>query len=103
MRSAILIAVMSIVTILLRFLPFLLFRKHTPGYIVYLGKVLPAAIIGMLVVYCLKDMTFTAAPFGFPELIAVGCVVGAQALKRNSLLSILLGTLVYMVLIQVVF
>ena len=70
MKSIILIAAMSIGTILLRFLPFLIIRKETPPYIAYLGRVLPPAIIGMLVIYCLKDVNCTAAPFGLPELIA---------------------------------
>ena len=103
MRSAVLIAVMAIVTILLRFLPFIVFRKNTPAYISYLGKVLPQAIIGMLVIYCLKDVTFSAAPYGIPELIAVLAVIGMQVWKRNSLVSILSGTAIYMVLIQMVF
>ena len=103
MNAAVLVAVMAVVTILLRFLPFLIFRKQTPAYISYLGKVLPSAIIGMLVIYCLKDISLSVPPHGLPELIAVACVVGLQAWKRNSLLSILSGTLVYMVLIQTVF
>ena len=78
MRSVVLIAVMAAVTILLRFLPFMVFRRETPPYIAYLGKVLPPAIIGMLVIYCLKDITPLARPFGIPELIATACVVGAQ-------------------------
>ena len=102
-RSAVLIAVMAAVTILLRFLPFLVFRKETPPYIAYLGRVLPPAIIGMLVIYCLKDISLLEKPFGLPELIAAVCVVCAQVLKRNSLISILTGTVVYMVLIQTVF
>ena len=101
--AAILIAAMSIVTILLRALPFLIFHRHTPDYIIYLGKVLPAAIIGMLVIYCLKDTAVTAAPFGAPELIAGALVVILQAWKRSTLLSILSGTAVYMLLIQLVF
>ena len=84
----------------LRFLPFLVFRKQTPPYITYLGHVLPSAIIGMLVIYCLKDVSVTAAPFGLPELLAVGCVVGVQKWKRNSILRILIGTAVYMILIR---
>ena len=100
---AILIAVMALVTWLLRFAPFLIFRKRVPAYIVYLGNVLPAAIIGMLVVYCLKDVTVTAAPFGLPELIAGVSVVALQCWKKNSLISILCGTVLYMVLIQLVF
>ena len=103
MHSAVLIATMSIVTILTRFLPFVVFRKETPGYISYLGRVLPPAIIAMLVVYCLKDITPAAYPFGIPELIAVVCVAAVQVWKRNSLISILSGTVIYMVLIQTVF
>lgn len=103
MNTVILIAVMAAVTILLRFLPFLIFRKQTPPYITYLGKVLPFAIIGMLVIYCLKDVRFTSHPHGLPELIAAACVVGLQIWKRNSLLSILTGTVVYMILVQFAF
>ena len=103
MSSAALIAVMSAVTILTRFLPFIVFRKRTPAYVSYLGRVLPSAIIGMLVVYCLKDVTPAARPWGIPELLALACVVGMQAWKRNSLLSILSGTVVYMLLVQLVF
>ena len=102
-HSAILVAVMSAVTVLLRALPFLVFRKKVPAYVTYLGRVLPPASIGMLVIYCLKDTTVTAAPFGAPELIAGALVVILQAWKRNALLSILSGTAVYMLLIQLVF
>lgn len=103
MSPAVLIAAMAIMTMLTRFLPFIVFRQHTPGYISYLGKVLPSAMIGMLVVYCLKDAAPTVSPFGIPELIAVGCVAGVQVWKRNSLISILSGTVIYMVLVQLVF
>jgi Predicted branched-chain amino acid permeases (azaleucine resistance) len=102
-HAAILVIVMAVVTMLLRFLPFLVFRKRTPAYISYLGEVLPAAIIGLLVIYCLKDTVITRAPFGAPELIAGLAVVGLQVWKRNSLLSILGGTVIYMVLVQAVF
>ena len=104
-HSAALVAVMAAVTILLRFLPFLIFRadRPIPPYIVYLGHVLPPAIIGMLVVYCLKDTAVTAAPYGLPELIAAMSVVGLQVWKRNSLVSILSGTVLYMLLVQLVF
>ena len=103
MRAAILVAIMALVTALIRALPFLIFRKQTPGYISYLGKVLPSAIIGMLVVYCLKDVTLAARPHGLPELIALACVTAAQVWKRNASISILSGTAIYMVLIQTVF
>lgn len=103
MHGAILVAVMSVVTILLRSLPFLIFRERTPQYITYLGKVLPSALIGMLVIYCLKDVSIMHSPFGLPELIAGLSVAGLQIWKRNSIISILGGTLIYMLLIQVVF
>ncbi len=103
MTAIVLIAVMSFVTILLRFLPFLIIRKDTPSYIAYLGKVLPPAIIGMLVIYCLKDVNCLTAPFGLPELIASAGVVVLQVWKRNSLISILTGTILYMFLTQVLF
>ena len=104
-HSAALVAVMAAVTILLRFLPFLIFRadRPIPPYVVYLGHVLPPAIIGMLVVYCLKDTVITAAPYGLPELIAALSVVGLQIWRRNSLVSILSGTVIYMLLVQRVF
>ena len=76
MHAAALVAAMSVMTILTRFLPFIVFRKNTPRYITYLGKVLPPAIIGMLVIYCLKDVSILSKPFGIPELIAAICVVG---------------------------
>lgn len=101
--SALLVAVMSVVTILLRAAPFLIFKNKTPGYVMYLGKVLPAAIIGMLVIYCLKDTEVLSAPFGAPELIAGLLVVGLHVWKRNILLSILAGTIAYMFLTQLVF
>lgn len=101
-HAAALVAVMAAVTALLRFLPFLIFRGgwKTPALISYLGQVLPQAIIGMLVIYCLKDVSLTAAPFGLPELIAGAAVVLLQAWRRNSLVSILSGTALYMLLIR---
>ena len=103
-HAAALVAAMSIVTILLRALPFLIFRrgKKIPAYVAYLGEVLPQAIIGMLVIYCLKDMTFAHAPYGLPELLAAASVVGLQAWRKNSLISILSGTAIYMILIRVI-
>ena len=102
-HSAVLVAVMAAVTMLLRFLPFLVFKKRTPRFISYLGQVLPPAMIGMLVVYCLKDVQVTKVPFGAQELIAGLLVVLLQAWKRNSLLSILAGTISYMLMVQLVF
>ena len=103
MRSGILVAIMAIVTILLRFLPFWVFKKNTPKYISYLGEVLPAAIIGMLVVYCLRNTDIIVAPHGLPELIATAIVVGLQIWKRNALVSILSGTMAYMLMVQLFF
>lgn len=98
------IGVMSLVTVLLRIFPFLVFReKKTPAYITFLGKYLPYAIIGMLVVYCLKDVSVTHAPFGIPELISVVLVALLHFWKRNTLISIVCGTACYMILTQVVF
>ena len=102
-HSAILITAMSAFTILLRFLPFLVFRKRVPSYVAYLGKVLPSAIIGMLVVYCLRYTAVFFFPFGIPELIAVLVVILMQIWKHRSLLSILAGTAAYMMLVQAVF
>ena len=98
------IAVMAIVTMLLRFLPFMIFgERKTPKYIDYLGKYLPYAIMGMLVVYCLKGITFTGAPFGIPEILAVAVTAGLHIWKRNTLISIICGTVCYMLLIQFIF
>ncbi len=101
-HAALLVAVMALVTMLLRGLPFLIFRKgrRTPAYISYLGQVLPQAIIGMLVIYCLRDTDLTAAPFGLPELLAAAAVVLLQVWRRNSLVSILSGTAIYIILIR---
>ena len=101
-HAALLVGIMALVTMLLRFLPFLIFRKgrQTPAYITYLGNVLPQAIIGMLVVYCLKDTALTAAPYGLPELLAGLAVVGLQVWRCSSLVSILSGTAIYMLLIR---
>ena len=81
----------------------IVFNKNPPAYISYLGKVLPAALIGMLVIYCLKDVSVLESPHGIPELIAALSVVLLQAWKRNSLISILSGTVIYMLLVQLVF
>lgn len=104
-HSVLLIAVIALVTAGLRFLPFLVFgeNRKTPPLISYLGQVLPFAIMGMLVVYCLKDVSFTAAPFGIPEVIGCAVVTLLHIWKRNTLLSIGAGTLCYMLLIQFVF
>ena len=105
MHDIIMIAVMTLVTMLTRFLPFLIFNEHrkTPELILYLGKVLPCAIMGMLVVYCLKDVSVLSAPYGLPELLGITAVAVLHLWKRNSLLSIGVGTVFYMLLVQLVF
>ena len=105
MYNVAMIAVMTLVTMLTRFLPFLIFGEHrkTPELVLYLGKVLPCAIMGMLVVYCLKDVSFLSAPFGVPELLGIAVVAALHLWKRNSLLSIGVGTVFYMLLVQLVF
>ena len=105
LRAVTLIAVCVAVTIVLRFLPFVIFgrKKEIPGYITYLSGVLPYAIMGMLVVYCLRSISWLSAPHGAPELIAIAAVAGLHLWKRNVLLSIAGGTVLYMVLVQAVF
>lgn len=104
-RVALLITVVAAVTILLRSLPFIIFGrgKKTPAYITYLSSVLPYAIMGMLVIYCLRNVSLVKSPHALPELLASAIVVGLHLWKRNTLLSIAVGTVVYMFLVQVVF
>jgi len=99
------IAVIALTTILMRALPFIIFPagKKTPKFIEYLGEVLPYAIIGMLIVYCFKEVSLVKMPHGIPELIAGAFVVAIHKWKHNLLISIGGGTLLYMVLVQVVF
>ena len=105
MHDVLLIAISALVIAATRFLPFLIFgeKRKTPPIIEYLGTVLPCAIMGMLVVYCLKDISFLHAPYGLPELIACCVVAALHVWKRNSLLSIGGGTVCYMLLVQLVF
>ena len=103
MHDIILICVCVLVTMLTRFLPFLIFRKKTPKIVTYLGTVLPCAIMGMLVVYCMKDVTFLSGSYGIPEILCCVLTAGLHVWKRNPLLSIGVGTVSYMVLVQLVF
>lgn len=105
LHAALMIAVIALVTAALRFLPFLIFgeNRKTPPLISYLGQVLPYAIMGMLVVYCLKGVSLTAAPFGIPEILGCAVVTLLHIWKRNTLLSIGAGTVCYMLLVQFVF
>ena len=105
MHDILLIVVAVLVTMATRFLPFLIFgeNRKTPPIIEYLGKVLPFAIMGMLVVYCLKDVSVLRFPYGLPEIISCVVVAALHVWKRNSLLSIGGGTVCYMLLVQLVF
>ena len=99
------IAICVLGTMLTRFLPFLVFssKKPTPKYIEYLGKALPCAIFGMLVVYCLKNVSLFSGSHGIPELIAIAITAGLHLRKKQMLLSIASGTIVYMLLVQLIF
>lgn len=99
------IALCALATMLTRFLPFLLFssRRPTPKYVRYLGRALPPAIFGMLVVYCLKNVSIVSGTHGLPELIAIAVTVGLHLWKRQTLLSIAGGTIAHMLLIQLIF
>ena len=104
-RSAVLIGVCALITAALRFIPFIVFggKRRTPAFITYLGKVLPFAIMGMLVVFCLKNVSITSYPHGIPELLGVLTVAGLHIWKRNTLLSIVAGTVVYILLVNFIF
>lgn len=104
-QAAVAIAVMALVTLFTRAAPFLLFGRggQPPKVVLYLGQVLPPAIIAMLIVYCLRAVEFSTAAHWAPQLIAAAAVVGLHIWKKNNLLSIFGGTLLYMVLVQTVF
>ena len=99
------IAVMAIVTFLTRVLPFLLFDRgeSPPKLVLYLGRVLPPAIIAMLIVYCLRGVSFSTPDGWVPQLLCVAVVVALHLWKHNNLLSIFGGTILYMLLVQAVF
>jgi branched-subunit amino acid transport protein AzlD len=103
-QGIITVAVVVLGTMTTRFLPFFVFPegKKTPDYIRYLGTVLPFAVIGLLVIYCLKDISFSSFPFGLPEFLGILATALLHLWKKNMLLSIAGGTVLYMVLIWVV-
>ena len=107
-HTIILIICMSVTTIILRLLPFLVFggNRKVPAFITYLGKYLPPAIIGLLIVYCFQDVSFSDNAFfkstAALKLICVIFVYIIQYLKKNTLLSILIGTVIYMFLVHIV-
>ncbi len=104
-QAAVIIVVVVLGTMLTRFLPFWIFPagKPTPKYVQYLGDVLPSAVIGLLVVYSLKNTIVLAWPYGLPEAISIGVIVVLHVWRRSMLLSISGGTVVYMLLVQLVF
>ena len=104
-QQIITIAMVVLGTMLTRFLPFIVFPsgKPTPKYVQYLGKMLPSAVIGLLIIYCLKDVNLQSESHGIPEFIGVAVVALLHVWKKMMLLSIAGGTIVYMMLIQLVF
>lgn len=100
-HALIAIGIMAVVTYLLRAVPFVIFKsKATPAYVSYLGKYLPYAAMAMLVVYCLKDIQFLTGMHGVPEVISVIAVVLLHIWKKNTVLSVVVGTACYMILIR---
>lgn len=104
-QQIITISMVILGTILTRFLPFLLFPsgKQTPKYIQYLGNVLPAAVFGLLVVYCLKGINLFTGSHGIPEFVAIAIVIILHLWKKQMLLSLTGGTVCYMFMVQVLF
>lgn len=104
-QKIITIGVVVFGTMITRFLPFLIFPadKPTPKYIKYLGNVLPGAVFGMLVIYCLKDVSIFDGGRWIPEILSIILVVSVHLWKKNMLLSIASGTICYMLLVQFVF
>ena len=104
-QQTITIALCAAATLATRFLPFIIFssKKPTPDYIRYLGTVLPGAVFAMLVVYCLKNVSPLHYSYGLPELIAIAATVAMHLWKRQMLISIAGGTIIYMLLVQLVF
>ncbi len=92
-------------TMTTRFLPFLIFneKRRTPAFVTYLGKYLPSAVFGMLIIYCLKDVSILHGSHGIPELISIAVTAGIHLWRKQMLLSIAAGTICYMLLIQFVF
>ena len=103
-QSAITIGAVVLGTMATRFLPFLVFPKGKtpPKFVQYLGKVLPCAAIGLLVVYCFKDVA-SSGTYGIPEILSVLLIIVLHKWKKNTLLSIGGGTVLYMLLVQTVF
>ena len=92
-------------TAFLRFLPFFIINKSLSDnkYVQFLGKVLPYSMIALLVIYCIKDINIIKFPYAIPELISIAVIIILHVLKRNVLISIGAGTVLYMFLVQVIF
>lgn len=103
MNEILLIGIIALLTFFTRLIPFVLFKNHTNPFVEYLGDVLPYAIMAMLVVYCLKGVELLSGNHGICEIIGVGSVIFLHLIKRNTLLSIFGGTLIYMLCVQVLF
>ncbi len=99
------IAIMAVITIALRAIPFLIFggRRKAPQFIINLSNLLPYAVMAMLIVYCLKNVSFTSVNTFVPELISCVIVIVLHLWKHNTILSIVAGTVIYMLLVQLVF
>ena len=105
LHSIEIIAVAAIVTFIIRAIPFVAFggKREVPVTVTYLGKVLPPAIMVILVIYCIKGIHLLSGSHGIPELLSIAVVTALYVWKRNTLLSIAVGTILYMILVQVVF
>lgn len=92
-------------TAIIRFLPFIIIRKSIAKrkYIKFLGDMMPYSMIALLVIYCLKDVNLIKYPYGIPELISIAIIIILHIIKRNVLISIGAGTIIYMFLVQTVF
>ena len=104
-HAMIIILVMGLATLATRILPVLIFGqgKKVPEYIMYLGRVVPYTAMGLLIVYCLKDVSVFEAPHALPEILALAVVSGSYLWKRNTIFSVVVGTVAYMVMVQLIF
>ena len=104
-HAIIVIAVMGLAVLVTRIVPVLVFGRgeKVPEFILYLGRVVPYTAMGLLIVYCLRDMPVLEAPHGLPEIIALAVVTGTYLWRRNTIFSVVIGTALYMFLVQSVF
>ncbi len=104
-QMTITIIVVVIATVLTRFLPYILFSRgrETPPFVKYLGRVLAPAVFGLLVVYCLRNVNMTGGNYGLPEILSIAVVIITFLWKRQMLISMASGTILYMILVQTIF